>query len=136
MGKQQRQIEDVIIKVRETEEAVERRVGPLERAGLGLAETKDQTTRIEFDVAGLRAAMADDTRNVGEVQREVTGLKAELWDCCPKVKKDLAILRLFSSMNFLVCFKVYGLRLSASTASPRFGHTGHALRISERTSSQ
>jgi hypothetical protein len=37
--------------INQTEEAVERRVGPLEQAALGLAEAKDRTSRVESDVA-------------------------------------------------------------------------------------
>jgi hypothetical protein len=36
--------------------------------------------------------MADGSARVEEVRREVVGLKAELPDCCPKAKKDLANL--------------------------------------------
>jgi hypothetical protein len=54
----------------------------LEWAAVGLAETKDRTSRVESCVAGLRAAKAE------EVPRKVAGLEAELSDCCPKVKKD------------------------------------------------
>jgi predicted nucleic acid-binding Zn-ribbon protein len=59
---------------------------------VGLAETKDRTSRVESDVAGLREAMADGSAKVEEVRREVVGVKAQLWDCCPKVKHDLANL--------------------------------------------
>jgi hypothetical protein len=79
------QIEGVTIKLSETKEVVE-------RAALGLAETKDRTSRVESDLASLRAAIADDRRKVEQVRREVVGVKAELSDCCPKVKKDLANL--------------------------------------------
>jgi hypothetical protein len=64
----------------------------VERAAFELAETKDRTTRVESDVAGLRAAMADGNTKVEEVRREAAGLKAELSDCCPKVNKDLTSL--------------------------------------------
>jgi chromosome segregation ATPase len=79
-------------KMNQTEEAVERRVGPLERAALGLAETKDRISRVESDVAGLRAAMADGSAKPEEVRREVAGQKAQLSNYCPKVKNDLANL--------------------------------------------
>jgi hypothetical protein len=51
------QIEGVTIKSSGTKEVVE-------RAALGLAETKDWTSRVESDLAGLRAAIADDRRKV------------------------------------------------------------------------
>jgi chromosome segregation ATPase len=76
----------------QTEEAVERRVGPRERTGLGLAEAKDRTSWVESDVASLREAMADSSANVEEVRREVPGLKAQLSDYCPKVNQDLTNL--------------------------------------------
>jgi hypothetical protein len=60
-----------------------------QRAGLGLAKTKDRASRVESDVAGLRAAMADNSAKVEEVRWEVAGLRAQLFDCCLKVKKDL-----------------------------------------------
>jgi chromosome segregation ATPase len=75
-----------------TEEAVERRVGPLEHAVLGLAETTDRTSRVESDLAGLRAAMADGSAKVEEVPGEVAGWKAQLSHCCPKVNQDLTNL--------------------------------------------
>jgi chromosome segregation ATPase len=46
VGEVRRQIEDVMIKLSESEETVERRAGPLERAALGLAETKDRMSRV------------------------------------------------------------------------------------------
>jgi hypothetical protein len=52
MGKVRRQTEGVMIKSSEPEEAVERRIGPLERAAFGLAETKDRTSQVESYVAG------------------------------------------------------------------------------------
>jgi DNA repair exonuclease SbcCD ATPase subunit len=58
----------------------------LELAVLGLAETKDDTSRVESEVASLRAAMFE------EVRRETSRLKAQLSDCCPKAKKDLTNL--------------------------------------------
>jgi hypothetical protein len=69
-----RQIEGGMIKLSGTEEAVE-------RAALGLAETKDQTSRVESDVAGLRAAMVDGGARVEEVRQKNARLKAELSDC-------------------------------------------------------
>jgi hypothetical protein len=60
----------------QAEEAVERRVGPLGHAALGLAETTDGTSRAESNVAGLRRAMADNSAKVEEVRREGAGLKA------------------------------------------------------------
>jgi chromosome segregation ATPase len=77
----------------QTEEPLERRVGPLEQAALGLAETKERTSRIESDVTSLRVAMADGNAKLEEVRREVAGQKAQLSDCCPKVKKDLTDLQ-------------------------------------------
>jgi hypothetical protein len=47
------------IKLNQTEEAVEQRVRPLGQTVMGLVETKDRTYRVESDVAGLRAVMAD-----------------------------------------------------------------------------
>jgi hypothetical protein len=82
-----------MIKLSETAEAVVRRFGSLERAASGLAETKDRTSRVESDVAGLRAATADGSAKVKDARRKVAGLKAELSDCCPKLKKDLANLK-------------------------------------------
>jgi hypothetical protein len=76
----------------QTEEAVERWVGPLTRAVLGLVETKDRTSRVESDVAGLRAVMADGGSKAEEVRREVAGQTAQFSNCCPKVKHDLANL--------------------------------------------
>jgi hypothetical protein len=60
----------------------------LEQTVFGLAETKDRMSRVESDVAGLRAAMADSGGKVGEV----TGLKAQLSDW-PKVKKEMMNLK-------------------------------------------
>jgi cell division protein FtsB len=80
MGEVRRQIEGVTIKLSETHTAVER------------TETKDRTSRVESDVAGLRAAMADWSAKVEEVRREVPRLKVQLSDCCPKVKRDLTNL--------------------------------------------
>jgi hypothetical protein len=45
---------------------MERHVGRLERAALGLAETKDRTSRAESDVGSLRATTADTPSNVEE----------------------------------------------------------------------
>jgi cell division protein FtsB len=67
-------------------------VAPRERAALGLAETKDRTSRVESDVAGLRAAMADVSAKVKEVRREVADLKAHLSVYCPKLKRDFTNL--------------------------------------------
>jgi hypothetical protein len=66
MGKMWRQIESVTIKLSRTDDAVEWRVGPLERV-----ETKDRTSRFESDVTRLRAVMADRIVKVVEVRREV-----------------------------------------------------------------
>jgi hypothetical protein len=85
MGKVRRQIEGVMINLSETDEAVE-------WAALGLAESKDRTSRAESVVAGLRAAMADGSAKVEEVRRKVAGLKAELSGCCPKVNQHLTNL--------------------------------------------
>jgi hypothetical protein len=65
---------------------VERWFGPLEQAVLGLAEAKDRMSRVESDVAGLRAVMADGSAKVEEVRREVAGLKAAFSDWRAKVK--------------------------------------------------
>jgi chromosome segregation ATPase len=58
-----------------------------------LSETKDRTTRIESDVTSWQAAMADGSAKLEEVRREVAGQKAQLSDCCPKLKKDSADLQ-------------------------------------------
>jgi hypothetical protein len=47
---------------------------------MGLAETKDRTSRVESDVAGLRIAMTDGSAKIEEVWREVAGLKVRLRD--------------------------------------------------------
>jgi uncharacterized protein involved in exopolysaccharide biosynthesis len=70
--------------MKQTEETVE-------WVALGPVETMDRTSRVESDVAGQRAAIADGSTKVEEVQREVAGLKAQVSDC-PKVKHDLANL--------------------------------------------
>jgi hypothetical protein len=62
------QIESVGNNLRETEEVNEPWVGFLELAALGLTETKDWTSRVESDAAGLRTAMADGSAKVEEVQ--------------------------------------------------------------------
>jgi myosin heavy subunit len=85
MGEVRSQIGGVTVKLSETEKAVE-------RAALGLAETKDRISRVESDAAGLRAAITERSEKVEDVRREIAGLKAELSDCCPTVKKDLANL--------------------------------------------
>jgi uncharacterized protein YukE len=54
---------------------VERRVGPLERAALGLAETKDRTSRIESDVARLKAQFSD---WCPKMNQDMTNLQQEL----------------------------------------------------------
>jgi hypothetical protein len=92
MGEVQSQVEGVAIKLGEMEAIVERRVGLLERAVLELAETKDRTSRLESDVADLRAAMAEGDVKVEEVRQEVWGLTTELSDCCPKVNQNLTNL--------------------------------------------
>jgi uncharacterized protein YhaN len=81
MGKVRRQIEGVMIQFNQTEDAVEPRVGPLERAALGLAKTTDRKSWVESEVVGLRAAMADGSAKAEEVRRGVAGLKAEFSDC-------------------------------------------------------
>jgi ABC-type transporter Mla subunit MlaD len=63
-----------------------------QRAALGLAKTRDRACRVASDVAGLRAAMADDRRKVEQVLQEASSLQAQLSDCLPKVKKDLTNL--------------------------------------------
>jgi hypothetical protein len=88
MGEVRRLLEGVAIKLNGTEEAVEQRVGPLERAARGLAETTDRTCRLESDIGGLRAAVTNGSTKVEEVRREVTGVKAQLSDCCPKIQND------------------------------------------------
>jgi hypothetical protein len=75
-----------------TEEAVERRVGPLERAALGLAEATDRTSRVESDVAGLRAAMERANANIEDVQRGGANAKMQLSDWRPKVDQALTNL--------------------------------------------
>jgi hypothetical protein len=62
------QIEGVSMNLSETEENVEPWVGVLEQVALGLAETKNWTSRVESGVAGLRTAMADASAKVEEVQ--------------------------------------------------------------------
>jgi hypothetical protein len=64
----------------------------LEWAALELAETKDQTSRIESDVTGLRAAMTDGGAKGEEIEREVAGLKAQFSNCCPIMKNDITNL--------------------------------------------
>jgi hypothetical protein len=66
--------------ISQTDEAVEQRIGPLEQAALELAETKIRTSQVESDVAGLRAAMADNSTKVEEVRREVVGLRVQFSD--------------------------------------------------------
>jgi hypothetical protein len=61
-------IHGVAIQVSRTKDPVERRVGRLEQAALGLAETKDRTSLVESGVAGLRAEMADGSAKVEQVQ--------------------------------------------------------------------
>jgi cell division protein FtsB len=74
-----------MIKLNETEEIVE-------HVTLGLAGIKDRTSRVESDVAGLRAAMAHGSAKVEKVRQEVARLKAELSVCWPKVNQDLTNL--------------------------------------------
>jgi chromosome segregation ATPase len=88
----QEAVGEVRRQMNDTEEAAERPVRPLEQAVLGLAEAKDRTSRVESDLAGLRAAMADDSEKVEEVRREVAGVKAQLSDYCPRVNQDLTNL--------------------------------------------
>jgi chromosome segregation ATPase len=56
------------LKLSQTEEAVERLVGPLEQAVMGLAEMKYRTSQVESDVASLRTTMADGSAKVEEVR--------------------------------------------------------------------
>ena len=69
----------------ETEEAVERRIGPLERAARRPAEAKDGTSEVESELAGLQEAVGDGRAEV----EEVAGLKPQLSDCCTKVDRAL-----------------------------------------------
>jgi uncharacterized coiled-coil DUF342 family protein len=80
------QIDGITTMLIEIEETVWRRVGPLDRA-----EAKDLASRVESEVADLRA-MADGSSRIEEVRREAAGLKAELSDCRPKVNRDLTKL--------------------------------------------
>jgi chromosome segregation ATPase len=86
-----RLIDGVMIKLSQSQDTMERRVGPRKQAALGLAEMKDRTSRVESDVTGLRAAMADGSTKVEEVRRAVARLKAHVSDC-PKVNQELANL--------------------------------------------
>jgi chromosome segregation ATPase len=82
----------MMLKLSQTEEGVERRVGALEQAVMGLAETKDLTIAVESDVASLRTMMADGNAKVEEVRREAADLKAQLSECCPKMNQGIANL--------------------------------------------
>jgi hypothetical protein len=62
------QTEGVCIHLNETEADVEPWVGLSERAALEVMDTKDWTSRVESDIAGLRTAMADGSVKVEEVQ--------------------------------------------------------------------
>jgi hypothetical protein len=83
----ERELAKLMVRFCQAEKAVEQRVGPL-----GLVETSGHTSRIESDVAGLRAGIADDSVKVEEVRREVAGLKAQFSDCFPKVNLGLTNL--------------------------------------------
>jgi hypothetical protein len=83
------QTEDVNIILSEIAEGVEPWIGLLEWVALELAETKDWTSRVESEVAGLRTAMVDGSAKVKEVHREVVSLKAGNLDCRLEAKKDL-----------------------------------------------
>jgi lipase chaperone LimK len=66
--------------ISQTDEAVEQRIGSLEQAAPELVETKIRTSQVESDVAGLRAAMTDNSAKVEEVRREVVSLRAQFSD--------------------------------------------------------
>jgi chromosome segregation ATPase len=66
----ERELTRLTMKLGQTEEAVEWHVGALEQAVMGLAETKDRTSRVESDVASLRTMMADGSAKVEEAWRE------------------------------------------------------------------
>jgi chromosome segregation ATPase len=85
----ERELAKPTVKWTQMKDAVERRVLQRGQAALGRPETKDRTSLAEPHVAGLRTAGAHGSAKVEAVQQEVAGLKAELSDCCPKVKKDL-----------------------------------------------
>jgi hypothetical protein len=70
-------IDGVAIKLSQTDDAVERRVRPPERAVLGLAEMQDRMSRVESDIAGLRAAMAaGDARELVVFRRKRSSMEA------------------------------------------------------------
>jgi predicted nucleic acid-binding Zn-ribbon protein len=60
-----------------------------EQTTLRLEETKDRISRIESDVAGLRAAMTNSSAKIEEVQRDVASQKAQPFDCWSKVKQNV-----------------------------------------------
>jgi chromosome segregation ATPase len=81
-----------MLKLSQTKEAVERRVGALEQAVMGLAETKDRTPVVESDVGSMRTTMVDGGAKVEEARREAAHLEAQLPECCPKVNQDIVNL--------------------------------------------
>jgi chromosome segregation ATPase len=50
-------------------------IGPLDQTALRLAETKNRTSPVESDGAGLRAALVDGSTNFEEVRGDAAGLK-------------------------------------------------------------
>jgi hypothetical protein len=64
MGEVLRQIESVSINLLEIEKVVEPWVVLLGRAASGLVETKDWTSRVESDVAGLPTAIKNGAREL------------------------------------------------------------------------
>jgi septal ring factor EnvC (AmiA/AmiB activator) len=84
MGEVLGPIDGVAIKVSQTEDVVAWCVVPLEQR-----ETKDRTSRVESDVAALRAVMAAGSAKVEEVLREVAGLTVQLSGYCSKGSQNL-----------------------------------------------
>jgi chromosome segregation ATPase len=72
----QEAMEEMRSQISQTDEAVEQRIRPLEQLALELAETKIRTSQVESDVAGLRAAMVDNSAKI----EEVVSLKARFSD--------------------------------------------------------
>jgi hypothetical protein len=59
---------------------VRRQMNQTEEAVMELDATKDRTSRVESDLGGPRAAMAEKSTTVEEVRREVASLRAQLSD--------------------------------------------------------
>jgi regulator of replication initiation timing len=71
----------------------------IEKVALGLVQTEGRISRVESNIGGLRAAMADGGAKVEEIRREVAGLKAQLSDCCPKVNMEQKLANLKGEIN-------------------------------------